>query len=288
MAKWLKKVKVGIPGPIRRQKGLPDGVWNKCPSCKKIKVKEFLEENYFICSCDYHFRIGSHEYFNILFDNSNFKELFNNIRSSDPLNFYDTKSYKERLIEAQEKTHFSEAVSTARGEIFNIDVICIAMDFSFIGGSIGSAVGEKIVRAINLAEKHKIPLIMISKSSGARLMESTFSLMQMVKISANLALLKEKNIPYISVLTDPTTGEATASFAMLGDFNIAEPNALIGYAGPKVIRETIGRDLPKGFQTSEFLLEHGFIDFIVNRKVLKDKIGALLSLLLEEKQVKTG
>jgi acetyl-CoA carboxylase carboxyl transferase subunit beta len=228
---------------------------------------------------DFHVKIGSKEYFEILFDQNTFTELDEGMKSGDPLKFVDTKSYSSRIDATISKTELNDAVRAAYGKMNGVDLVIACMDFNFIGGSMGSVVGEKIARAIDHSLKHKIPFLMISKSGGARMMEAGFSLMQMAKTSAKLALLDKAGIPYISLLTDPTTGGVTASYAMLGDFNIAEPGALIGFAGPRVIRETIGKDLPKGFQSSEFVLEHGFLDFIVDRRLLKLKLSTLLNLL---------
>ncbi len=233
--------------------------------------------------CGYHTRIGSEQYFEIFFDGGKFTELNANLTSGDPLNFVDSKDYPSRIIAAQKKTELKDAARTGVGKMNGIKTVITCMDFSFIGGSMGAVVGEKIARSIDYARENRIPLVVISKSGGARMMEAAFSLMQMAKTSAKLALLNREGIPFISYLTDPTTGGVTASFAMLGDFNIAEPKALIGFAGPRVIKETIGKDLPKGFQRSEFLQEHGFVDFIVERKEAKDKISTLLSIVCEKK-----
>ncbi len=277
---WFKRVKEGIVTPTDEKKSVPDGLWHKCPRCKKAILAKDHEARAFVCvHCEYHDKIGSHEYFNILFDEGNYEELFNNIYPTDPLTFFDTKDYKSRLTDSQKKTGLNDALRVGKGNVNGFPLVIACMDFNFIGGSMGSVMGEKISRGIDHAREHKIPFMIISKSGGARMMEAAFSLMQMAKTSAKLALLGKEGIPYISLLTDPTTGGVTASFAMLGDFNIAEPEALIGFAGPRVIRETIGKDLPKGFQSSEFLLEHGFVDFIVNRTKLKDKLSLLLSLL---------
>jgi len=236
--------------------------------------------NAFTCvKCNYHEKVGSEAYFSILFDNDQYTELDANMTSGDPLHFEDTKKYPDRIRDTIKKTGLSDAVRSAYGQMDDLEIVVSCMDFNFVGGSMGSVVGEKIARAIDHALKHKIPFLMISRSGGARMMEAGYSLMQMAKTSAKLALLSEAQIPYISLLTDPTTGGVTASFAMLGDFNIAEPGALIGFAGPRVIRETIGKDLPKGFQSAEFVLEHGFLDFIVDRKDLKDKLASLLRML---------
>ncbi|MCK9481517.1 MAG: acetyl-CoA carboxylase, carboxyltransferase subunit beta [Bacteroidia bacterium] len=277
---WFKRVKEGITTKSKEKKYIPDGLWNKCPRCKTITQSKELVENRYVCpSCHYHHKISSEEYFNILFDEQKYKELYAGIVSGDPLNFFDTKPYTNRIKETQEKTGLKDALRVAVGKINGAKVVISCMDFNFIGGSMGSVVGEKIARSIDYARENKIPLIIISKSGGARMMEAAFSLMQMAKTSAKLALLNQEGVPYLSILTDPTTGGVTASFAMLGDFNIAEPEALIGFAGPRVIRETIGRDLPKGFQSSEFLQEHGFVDFIVPRTEMKDKIGNLLKMI---------
>jgi acetyl-CoA carboxylase carboxyl transferase subunit beta len=245
-----------------------------------------MNNNYVCPQCQYHDRIGSHEYFEILFDKGKFTEIAKNLSSGDPLEFTDTAPYKDRTKVAQKKTGLNDAVRTATGKINDQKIVISCMDFAFIGGSMGSVVGEKIARGIDYALEHKIPFLMISKSGGARMMEAAFSLMQMAKTSAKLALLHKAGVPYISLMTNPTTGGVTASFAMLGDFNIAEPEALIGFAGPRVIRETIGKDLPKGFQSSEFLLEHGFLDFIVPRTHLKDTLSNLLQLIWDKKTTK--
>lgn len=275
---WFKRVSEGITTKTKEKKATPDGLWDKCPKCKTITPHKDLVESRYVCpSCDYHYKISSKEYFEILFDDNKFTELNPNLISGDPLNFTDTKAYKDRIKDSISKSGLKDAVRTAVGKSNGRKVVIACMDFGFIGGSMGSVVGEKIARAIDYAREKKHPMIIISKSGGARMMEAAFSLMQMAKTSAKLALLAQDKIPYLSILTDPTTGGITASFAMLGDFNIAEPEALIGFAGPRVIKETIGKDLPKGFQSSEFLLEHGFVDFIVNRNIMKDKISMLLS-----------
>lgn len=276
---WFKRVKEGILTKTQDKKPTPDGLWYKCGECKEPTSTKEFEINLWVCpKCNNHGRIGSREYFEILFDQGKFKELDEDLSSGDPLHFSDTKPYTERLKLAQKKSGLTDAVRTATGKIQGLKVSLAVMDFAFIGGSMGSVVGEKIARAIDAALEEKIPLIIISKSGGARMMEAAFSLMQMAKTSAKLALLAEAKLPYISVLTDPTTGGITASFAMLGDLNIAEPKALIGFAGPRVIKETIGKDLPEGFQRSEFLLEKGFVDFIVERKDLKCKIYEVLHI----------
>ena len=277
---WFKRENKGIITTTEEKKEAPDGVWNKCPNCKKPLHQTELQENKYVCHyCDYHLRVGSKEYFEVLFDNNEFKELFANLTSGDPLNFNDNKPYTERIIESQAKTGLKDAIRAGVGKMEGQELVIACMDFAFIGGSMGSVVGEKIARSIDYSINHKIPFLMISKSGGARMMEAAFSLMQMAKTSAKLALLSQAKIPYISLLTDPTTGGVTASYAMLGDINIAEPGALIGFAGPRVIKETIKKDLPKGFQTSEFVLEHGFLDFIVDRRAMKAKLGAFLKMM---------
>lgn len=276
---WFKRTDKGIKTSTQEKKDTPDGLWFKTPQGNIIHTRE-LKNNAFVCpDDDYHVKIGSKEYFELLFDDNQFEELDANVKSGDPLNFYDTKSYKSRIADTIKKTELNDAVRTAVGKMNKIDLVVACMDFNFIGGSMGSVVGEKIARAIDHSLKHKIPFLMISKSGGARMMEAGFSLMQMAKTSAKLALLDKAGIPYISLLTDPTTGGVTASYAMLGDFNIAEPGSLIGFAGPRVIRETIGKDLPKGFQSAEFVLEHGFLDFIIDRRQLKNRLTTLLNLL---------
>ncbi|MDZ7604951.1 MAG: acetyl-CoA carboxylase, carboxyltransferase subunit beta [Cyclobacteriaceae bacterium] len=276
---WFQRKEKGINTPTTEKKEVPDGLWYKTPKGKIIHIRE-LKSNAFVCpDDDFHVRIGSKEYFELLFDKNKFTELDKNMTSADPLNFVDTKAYPERIQESQKKSELVDAIRTAYGKLDDIEVVIGCMDFTFIGGSMGSVVGEKIAKAIDYSLKKKIPFILISKSGGARMMEAGYSLMQMAKTAAKLALLERAKIPFISVLTDPTTGGVTASYAMLGDFNIAEPGALIGFAGPRVIRETIGKDLPKGFQSSEFLLEHGFLDFIVDRRQLKGKISILLRML---------
>lgn len=277
---WYKRVKEGITTLTSEKKSVPDGLWHKCPRCKKAILSSDHASNCYVCShCQYHDKIGSHEYFDLLFDDKKHEVLFDNIKPTDPLEFKDTKAYKDRLAETIKKTGMDDALRVAVGEVEQNPLVIACMDFGFIGGSMGSVVGERIARGIDYARENRIPIMIISKSGGARMMEAAFSLMQMAKTSAKLALLGKEGIPYISLLTDPTTGGVTASFAMLGDVNIAEPEALIGFAGPRVIRETIGKDLPKGFQSSEFLLEHGFVDFIVPRTALKQKLGTLLQLL---------
>ncbi|PHS51935.1 MAG: acetyl-CoA carboxylase, carboxyltransferase subunit beta [Lutibacter sp.] len=279
MSSWFKRKDKGIQTPTEDKKDVPKGLWYKTPSGKIIDTDE-LRQNYYVSPEDgYHVRIGSAEYFEILFDDNKFKEFNENITSKDPLKFSDSKKYTDRLKQAYEKTNLKDAVRTAVGKSFGKDLVIAAMDFSFIGGSMGSVVGEKIARAIDYSIKHKIPFLMISKSGGARMMEAAISLMQLVKTSAKLAQLAEVKIPYISLCTDPTTGGTTASYAMLGDINIAEPNALVAFAGPRVVKDTTGKDLPPGFQRSEFVLEHGFLDKIVERKNLKKQVNLYIDLI---------
>lgn len=275
---WFKRKDTNIQ--TRKKKDMPEGIWIKVPATGETIHKRELEDNYWVDPLSgYHFRIGSKEYFDILFDKGKFEEIANDIMPTDPLNFTDRKKYSDRIIQTQQKSGLSDACRVGVGKLDKQPVVIACMDFSFIGGSMGSVVGERLSRAIDHARNNKIPLIIISQSGGARMMESVLSLMQMPKTSAKLAQLSRDGIPYISVLTNPTTGGVTASFAMLGDFNIAEPGALIGFAGPRVIRQTIGRDLPAGFQTSEYLLEHGFLDFIVKRPKMKKKISRLLNIV---------
>ena len=275
---WFRRSKDKI-SPDSQKKELPDGLWVKCPGCGEIIHNRQLESNLWTClKCDYHFRIGSQQYVKILLDKGSFRELNKKMRSADPLEFTDTKKYKDRIAETIKKQGLNDAVKIGTGKIENRVIAFACMDFGFIGGSMGSVVGEKIARVADRAFKNKIPLVIISQSGGARMMEGAYSLMQLAKTSSRLAKLADANIPYISVLTDPTTGGTTASYAMLGDFNIAEPKALIGFAGPRVIKQTIGRDLPEGFQRSEFLLEKGFIDIVSHRKELRSTISNLLEL----------
>ena len=270
---WFKRTKKGIQTATEDKKDVPKGLWYKSPTGKVVDSAE-LEKNFYVSPEDgYHVRIGSNEYFEILFDDNKFKELDKNLTSKDSLDFVDKKKYTDRLKEAEEKTGLKDAIRTAVGKSLGKDLVIACMDFSFIGGSMGSVVGEKIVRAAEYSLQKKIPLMIISKSGGARMMESALSLMQLAKTSVKLAQLSEAKIPYISLATDPTTGGTTASFAMLGDINISEPRALIGFAGPRVVKETIGKELPEGFQTAEFVLEHGFLDFIVHRHNLKEKLS---------------
>ena len=279
---WFKRKTKGITTTTEEKKDTPRGLWYKSPTGKIVDAEE-LEKNFYVSPEDgYHVRIGSKEYFEILFDDNEFNELDPNLESKDPLKFVDTKKYPERLKAAQEKTKLKDAIRVAVGKSKGNDLVVACMDFAFIGGSMGSVVGEKIARAANYSLKNKVPLLIISKSGGARMMESALSLMQLAKTSVKLAQLAEAGIPYISLCTDPTTGGTTASFAMLGDINIAEPGALIGFAGPRIVRDTTGKELPEGFQTSEFLLEHGFLDFIVLRKELKGIVNQYLDLILNQ------
>ena len=277
---WFKRTAKGIQTSTEEKKDIPKGLWFKSPSGNIVEQDE-LASNFYVSPDDgYHVRIGSKEYFQILFDNNEFQEFDANMSSKDPLEFVDTKPYTQRLEEATQKTNLKDAVRTAVGSSKGKSIVIGCMDFAFIGGSMGSVVGEKICRAIDYAIKHRLPFLMISKSGGARMMEAALSLMQMAKTSIKLAQLDEAKLPYISLCTDPTTGGITASFAMLCDINIAEPGALIGFAGPRVVKDTTGQDLPEDFQTAEFLLEHGFLDFIVNRKELKDKVNLYIDLVM--------
>ena len=276
---WFKRIHGGITTSTNDKKEIPEGLWYKCPKCKHIVPTEEHESGLSVCQkCGYHERINASGYFAIIFDDGKFKELDSKMESKDPLKFEDTKKYKDRLIHSKEKTGLKDAITTGYGKIEGKPIVIACMNFNFIGGSMGAVVGEKISRAIQHAIKQKCGFMIISKSGGARMMEAAFSLMQMAKTSANLSLLAQAKLPYSSLLTDPTTGGVTASFAMLGDVNIAEPGALIGFAGPRVVKETIGKSLPEGFQTSEFVLEHGFLDFIVERKNLKTKVSLLLDM----------
>lgn len=276
---WYQRLRHGIQTATKSKKETPDGLWYKCEQCNETSTVKDLKENFYKCpKCQNHERIGSKEYFQLLFDDG-FVRLFDELISYDFLEFTDLKPYGSRLEEARNKTGLDEAMAVAAGTVDEQPLVVAAMDFRFIGGSMGSVVGEKISRAIDHCLAHKTPLMIISRSGGARMMESAFSLMQMAKTSAKLSQLAAAGIPYISLMTDPTTGGVTASYAMLGDFNLAEPGALIGFAGPRVIRETIKRDLPEGFQTAEFLLEHGFLDFIVDRSELKTRLATLLMLI---------
>ncbi len=276
---WFKRSKENISKDTQKS-DIPDGSWIKCSECGEMMHKRQWEANLYLCiKCGHHFRIGSEEYFRILLDEGTFREMDKKIRSVDPLEFVDTKPYKKRIEDTIKSSELYDAIRTGTGKMNGISVVIACMDFGFIGGSMGSVVGEKISRAVDKSLKTKDPLIIISSSGGARMMEGAISLMQLAKTSTKLAKLDEEKIPYISVLTNPTTGGSTASFSMLGDFNIAEPNALIAFAGPRVVKQATGKDLPPGFQRSEFVLEHGFIDFIVNRKELKAKITTLLKLI---------
>ena len=279
---WFKRIQDGITTKSTDKKEIPEGAWHQCVNCKTVVTSQQHADRIHVCTyCGHHDRVGSEEYFELLFDEGKYREVAPKIESEDPLKFIDTKSYSSRLAAAKKKTGLTDALRTASGDLEGIPVVISCMDFQFIGGSMGSVVGEKIARGIDLALKKGCPFICISKSGGARMMEAGLSLMQMAKTSAKLSLLAKAGLPYISVLTDPTTGGVTASFAMLGDMNIAEPNALIGFAGPRVVKETIGKDLPEGFQRSEFLLEHGFLDAIVERKDLKEKIAFSLKAMYD-------
>lgn len=279
---WFKRIQDGITTKSTDKKEIPEGAWHQCVNCKTVVTSQQHADRIHVCTyCGHHDRVGSEEYFELLFDEGKYREVAPKIESEDPLKFNDTKSYSSRLAAAKKKTGLTDALRTASGDLEGIAVVISCMDFQFIGGSMGSVVGEKIARGIDLSLKKGCPFICISKSGGARMMEAGLSLMQMAKTSAKLSLLAKAGLPYISVLTDPTTGGVTASFAMLGDMNIAEPNALIGFAGPRVVKETIGKDLPEGFQRSEFLLEHGFLDAIVERKDLKEKIAFSLKAMYD-------
>jgi len=279
MAAWFRRSKKSIADETQR-KDTPQGLWTKCENCGDIIHRKQLEQNLYTCGkCNYHFRIGSKEYLEILLDDGTFKEMDRKMKSTDPLAFKDTKPYRERLKEAMHKTGLNDAIRTGTGKINGMEVVIGCMDFSFIGGSMGSVVGEKVARAIDRARKSRIPLVIVSSSGGARMMEGVLSLMQLAKTSSRLAQLADAGVPYISILTDPTTGGVTASFAMLGDVNIAEPGALIGFAGPRVIRQAVGKDLPPGFQRAEFQLEHGFVDKVVHRKDMKETVTKLMKLM---------
>lgn len=276
---WFKRIRKGILTGTHEKKETPEGLWSKCPECNFICTSTELKENLFVCpKCEFHHRIGSGEYYNILFDDCQYTEMFEGIRSVDFLNFTDLKPYKKRLDEIWSKTNLKDSMRVAVGKVGGHEIVIACMDFEFIGGSLGSVMGEKFSRAVDYCIKHNLPYLVISKSGGARMMESTFSLMQLAKTSGKLSQLNDAKIPYISLLTDPTFGGISASFGMLGDLNIAEPDALIGFAGPRVIKETIKKDLPPGFQRSEFVLEHGFLDFIVPRKELKEKLATVFAL----------
>jgi len=285
---WFKRAKAGLDPDVKK-KEMPNGVWLKCDSCGEILYKKELARNHHVCiKCDFHFRIGSQDYVELLLDNGGFKEFNAHLRSVDVLKFKDSKRYSDRLKDAVKKSGINEAVRTGFGRVNDVDVVLCVMDFSFIGGSMGSVVGEKIARAADYALEKRTPLIIISTSGGARMQEAALSLMQMAKTSARLARLADAKIPYISILTHPTTGGVTASFSMLGDIIIAEPGALIGFAGPRVIKQTIGQDLPDGFQRSEFLLKHGFVDAIVHRKDMKQRLWEILDFFRDNEEVKTN
>ncbi len=279
MSSWFKRKEKGIQTSTEEKKDTPKGLWYKSPTGKIVESEELARNFYVSPEDDYHVRIGSKEYFEIIFDDNTFKELDAKLTSKDTLKFVDTKTYTDRLAAAQKKTGLKDAVRTAVGKSLGKELVVACMDFSFIGGSMGSVVGEKIARAIDYAMKKKLPFLMISKSGGARMMEAALSLMQLAKTSAKLAQLAEAGLPYISLCTDPTTGGTTASYAMLGDINISEPGALIGFAGPRVVKEATGKELPEGFQTAEFVMEHGFLDFIVHRRDLKTKINLYIDLI---------
>lgn len=279
MSAWFKRKEKGIQTATEEKKDTPKGLWYKSPTGKIVESEDLAKNFYVSPEDDYHVRIGSKEYFEILFDDNKFKELDAKLSSKDPLKFEDTKKYKDRLAAAQKKTGLKDAVRTGLGKSLGKEVVICCMDFNFIGGSMGSVVGEKIARGIDHAIKKKVPFVMISKSGGARMMEAALSLMQLAKTSAKLAQLAEAKLPYISLCTDPTTGGTTASYAMLGDINIAEPGALIGFAGPRIVKDTTGKDLPEGFQSAEFLKEHGFLDFISHRRELKKKINLYIDLI---------
>ncbi len=282
MSNWFQRMARGIRTPSSQRREMKEGLWFKCPKCKTIVTMIEHKENLGVCqNCGYHDRIPTVDYFNFLFDDGQYELLFENLLPADPLNFVDRKRYTDRIQDAQKKTGLKEAISVAKGKLDELDIIIAGMNFEYIGGSMGSVVGEKIARAVDYCIEYRMPLVIISRSGGARMMEAALSLMQMAKTAAKLTQLADARLPYISVMTHPTTGGVTASFAMLGDINIAEPGALIGFAGPRVIRQTIGRDLPEGFQTSEFLLEHGFLDYIVERKDLKETLAKQLRLILE-------
>lgn len=277
--RWFTRRKKGILTSTAEKKETPEGLWVKCPNCNYICTSSDLKEALYVCpKCNYHHRVGSEEYYDMIFDNKAYEELFPNIRSKDYLGFTDLKPYKKRLEDIWAKTDLTDSMRVAVGAVHGNGIVIACMDFEFIGGSLGSVMGEKFSRAVDYCIAHKLPFLVICKSGGARMMESAFSLMQLAKTSGKLSQLSDAKLPYFSLLTDPTFGGISASFGMLGDLNIAEPGALIGFAGPRVIKETIKKDLPAGFQRSEFLLEHGFLDFIIDRKNLRDKLGQLLVL----------
>lgn len=277
---WFRRIKKGISTKTSEKKETPEGLWVKCPECNYICIISELRDSLFVCpKCSFHHRINSAEYFDIIFDDGQFTELFANIRSKDFLGFTDLKPYQKRLEDLWSKTDLHDSMRVAVGKVKGNEIVVACMDFEFIGGSLGSVMGEKFSRAVDHCLANKLPYMVISKSGGARMMESAFSLMQLAKTSGKLSQLSDAKLPYISLLTDPSFGGISASFGMLGDLNIAEPGALIGFAGPRVIKETIKKDLPEGFQRSEFLLEHGFLDFIVPRNELKEKLATVLTLL---------
>lgn len=277
---WFKRLKDGITTASQTKKDVPEGIWYHCKKCKETSTHKELRENFYKCpKCDFHARIGSKEYFELLYDDGKYVQYFEELRSVDPLEFHDLKPYSKRLVDTFEKTQLTDAVAVADGKVNGLPLVTACMDFKFIGGSMGSVVGERISLAIDLCIETNTPFLMISKSGGARMMEAAFSLFQMAKTSAKLTLLAKAGIPFLSLMTHPTTGGVTASYAMLGDINMGEPEALIGFAGPRVIKETIKKDLPEGFQSAEFLMEHGFLDLIVNRKDMKETIHELIGIL---------
>lgn len=278
---WFNRLQQGINTETKDKKEIKEGLWYKCPNCKKIVPMDDHNENFGVCDeCGFHDKISTKEYFSIIFDDNNYTELFGNLRASDPLNFTDKKKYTDRVAAVEQSTGLSEAMTSVVGKIENLDVVVCAMNFEFIGGSMGSVVGEKIARSVDYCIANHLPLVIFSKSGGARMMEGAISLMQMAKTSAKLTQLSDAKLPYISVMLDPTTGGVSASYAMLGDINMSEPGALIGFAGPRVIREFIGRDLPDGFQRSEFLLEHGFLDYIAPRKEMKQTLARFIRMMM--------
>jgi acetyl-coA carboxylase, carboxyl transferase, beta subunit len=279
---WFKRKKKNISTPTEEKKDVPKGLWHQTPTGKIIESDELRANNYVSPEDGFHVRIGSREYFEIIFDDSKFKELNADVESIDILKFKDSKSYKDRLKEAKAKTKLVDSIRNAHGKVNGVEMVISCMDFDFIGGSLGSVMGEKIRRAIDFCIEKKLPYMIICQSGGARMQEAAYSLMQMAKVQAKLAQLSNAGLPYIAYLTNPTFGGITASFAMTADIIMAEPGALIGFAGPRVIRETIGRDLPEGFQTSEFLQEKGFVDFIVKRKEIKETISKTVKLLMNK------
>ncbi len=286
---WFRRLKERLFPAEAEKRDVPEGIWHRCPSCKAIVAQTELEENLYVCPhCDYHFRMTPRQYFALLFDNQEWEERFEELRSIDFLEFRDRKTYHSRLKQMLEKTDVTEAIVIGVGKIEGRPLVVAAMDFRFIGGSMGSVVGERFTRAVEYAIAERIPLLSITQSGGARMMESAFSLMQMAKTAAILTQMEVHRLPYWVLLTDPTTGGVTASFGMLGDVMLAEPGALIGFAGPRVIRETIKRDLPPGFQRSEFQLEHGFVDRIVHRRELRATIVQLYRLFMEGRRYEGG